>query len=131
MSDTASEIPVLTQEMLAGLGYEIRTAQNIAGRAEAKRDEQEHLRQQAADRAAGLAATRQFIEPRLGRLGRPVAEVLEEAQAELDKAIAESERTSAAAESARERLRDLQGYQRIMQERLDELRAQEAAEDKP
>jgi hypothetical protein len=118
MSETASEAPVLTQEMLAGLGYEIRTAQNIADRAAAKRDEQEHLRQQAADRAAGLAATRQFIEP---RLGRRVAEVLEEAQAELDKAIAH-------AIVHRERLRDLQGYQRIMQEQLDELRAQEAAE---
>jgi hypothetical protein len=123
-----SETPVLTQEMLAGLGYEIRTALNQAIRAEARRAEQEDLRQQAADRAAGLAATRQFIEP---RLGRPVAEVLQEAQAELDKATARSERTSAAAEAARERLRDLQGYQRITQERLDELRAQESGENKP
>jgi hypothetical protein len=113
---------VLTPEMLAEAENGIRAAARYEEAFATKRDNAEIQRLFYAEEARDLQTVRDWIGP---RIGRPFAEVLEEATAALAAAEASHAEKRATADAARERLRDLQGYKRIMEERVAELQEQE------
>jgi hypothetical protein len=115
-----SGTPLLTDAMVTQLGVEAEDAAAGARQAEAQRDNHEAVRQNYAETAQRLSAIRSYMKP---RIGRSVAEVLEEVRAELAEAEARYAEKAAIAERARERVRDLEGYMRIAREMASEAPA--------
>jgi hypothetical protein len=97
--------------------------------AEAKHQSAESLAQvrqmqadSAAQRVSELDAVRKYME---AHLGMPLADLLTEVERELAEAEARYAAAHAVAEQKRQELRDWEGYRRITQRRVTELRADE------